>query len=196
MPAVGGHHPETPLTASTDAVFLHQPLDPLLAHPNAALDQFPPDPRPPISSAMFRIHRADVRQQRRIRQMPTTGDLPPPGTVLMKAGDAHSQDPALHTNRPDMPMAFNKGILYFWPLAVEGRGGISPPRSPRTGREPLDSSSSYRPTLGPSRQWGSRVGCLDLSRFSQSHAPIGRFLNPLYLRRAHRTNSSSTMRNA
>lgn len=32
MPAVGGHHPETPLTASSCAVLLHQPLDTLLAN--------------------------------------------------------------------------------------------------------------------------------------------------------------------
>jgi hypothetical protein len=78
MPASGGH-PETPLGACTDAEFLHQPLDTLLAHPNAALHQFPPDPRPAEGSPMFRVHCADVRQQRRIRQMPTPGDLPPPG---------------------------------------------------------------------------------------------------------------------
>jgi hypothetical protein len=31
MPAVGRHHPETPLAASTDAVLLHESLNPLLA---------------------------------------------------------------------------------------------------------------------------------------------------------------------
>src|SRR5437763_17189164 len=113
MPAVGGGHPVTSLAASMDAVFLHQFLHPLLAHANAALDQLPPNPRPPVGTAMFRIHRADMRQQRRIGQMPTPGDLPPPGAVLMKTGYAHSQHPALHTNRPEMPMTFNKGILHF-----------------------------------------------------------------------------------
>ena len=29
----------------------------------------------------------------------------------------------------------------------EWRGGVAPPRSPRTGREPLDSSGSYRPVV-------------------------------------------------
>ena len=66
MPAVCSCDPETSLAASTNAVFLHQPLDPLLARANAALDQFPPDSRPAISSVMFSIHGTDVRQQRRI----------------------------------------------------------------------------------------------------------------------------------
>ena len=35
----------------------------------------------------------------------------------MKAGYAHTQHPALHTDRPDPPMAFNKGVLHFWPFA-------------------------------------------------------------------------------
>src|ERR1700733_12651793 len=56
------------------------------------------------------------------------------------------------------------------PDAVEWRGGISPPRSPKTGHEPLDSSGSYRPTAVTSCQCESRAGCFDLSLFSQSHA--------------------------
>ena len=75
VPAVGGHHPEAPLAAGTNAVLLHQPLHPLLAHANAALDQLPPDARPPVGAAMFRVHRADMRQQRRIAQMPAMRDL-------------------------------------------------------------------------------------------------------------------------
>ena len=35
----------------------------------------------------------------------------------MKAGYAYTQYPALHTDRPDPPMAFNEGILHFWPFA-------------------------------------------------------------------------------
>jgi hypothetical protein len=66
MPAIGGHHPETPLATSTNAVLLHQPLDPLFAHANPALEQFAPDARPAIGPAMFGVHRADMRQQRRI----------------------------------------------------------------------------------------------------------------------------------
>src|SRR5579863_9374538 len=117
MLAIGGHHPETPLAASSNAVFLHQSLHPLFAHANAALDQLPPDARPTVGAAMFRVHRADMRQQRGITQMPPRGDLPPPHQMLMKAGHAHYQHPALHTDRPDPPMAFDEGILYFWPFA-------------------------------------------------------------------------------
>ncbi len=72
VPAVGGHHPEAPLAAGTNAVLLHQPLHPLLAYADAALHQLPPDPRPAVGAAMLRIHRADMRQQRRIAQMPAT----------------------------------------------------------------------------------------------------------------------------
>src|SRR5580704_9385433 len=141
MPAVCSRDPETPLAASTNAVFLHQPLDPLFAHANAALDQLPPDPRPAISSAMFRIHRADVRQQRRIRQMPTPGDLPPPSTLLMKAGYAHLQYPALHTNRPDPPVTFNKGVFHFWPFAKYAVA------FPRMSRSMVTRASSARKRL-------------------------------------------------
>jgi hypothetical protein len=35
----------------------------------------------------------------------------------MVAGDAHAEHPALHTDRPDPPVALNKGILHFWPFA-------------------------------------------------------------------------------
>ena len=49
--------------------------------------------------------------------MPALGDLPAPRKVLMIAGHAHPEHPALHTDRPDPPMALNKGILHFWPFA-------------------------------------------------------------------------------
>ncbi len=75
VPAVGGYYPEAPLAPGANAVLLHQPLHPLLAHADAALDQLPPDPRPPVGAAVFRIHRADMRQQRRIAQMPAMRDL-------------------------------------------------------------------------------------------------------------------------
>src|SRR5579885_2899395 len=37
--------------------------------------------------------------------------------MLMEAGYAHTEHPALHTDWPDPPMAFDKGILHFWPFA-------------------------------------------------------------------------------
>jgi hypothetical protein len=49
--------------------------------------------------------------------MPATGNLPSPAKVLMKTGYTHTQYPALHTDRPDPPMAFNKGVSHFWPFA-------------------------------------------------------------------------------
>src|SRR6516162_5161078 len=117
MPAVGGHHPKSPLAASTDAVLLHEPLHSLLAHANAAPDQFPPDARPAIGAAMLRAQRPDMRQQSCITQMPARSDLPPSRQMLMEAGYADLEHPALHTDRPDPPMAFNKGVFHFWPFA-------------------------------------------------------------------------------
>ena len=35
----------------------------------------------------------------------------------MKTRDSHSEHPALHTDRPDPPMAFDKGIFHFWFIA-------------------------------------------------------------------------------
>jgi hypothetical protein len=63
---------------------------------------------------MFRVRGAEMRQQCRIAQMPTRGDLPPPRQVLMETGYAHPQHPALLTDRPDPPMAFDEGMLHFW----------------------------------------------------------------------------------
>src|ERR1017187_8732907 len=48
VPAVGGHYAETSLAAGMNAVLLHQPLHPLLAHANALSSQLPPDARPSI----------------------------------------------------------------------------------------------------------------------------------------------------
>jgi hypothetical protein len=59
---------------------------------------------------MFRVHCADVRQQRRVRQVPAMRHLPATRQVLMKARHAYPQHPALHTNRPEIAMAFNEGI--------------------------------------------------------------------------------------
>src|SRR6516162_5728738 len=64
---------------------------------------------------MFRVHRTDMGQQCRITQMPTL-DLPP-CQVLMKPRHAYLKHPALHTDRPEAPMAFDEGILHFWPFA-------------------------------------------------------------------------------
>src|SRR6516164_8990863 len=92
-----------------------KPLYPLLAYTNAALDQLPPNARPAVGSAMLRVHRTDMGQQCRITQVPTL-DLPP-CQVLMKPRHAYLKHPTLHTDRPEAPMAFDEGILHFWPLA-------------------------------------------------------------------------------
>ena len=79
---------------------------------------------------------------------------------------------------------------------VEWRGGVAPPRSPRTGREPLDSSGSYRPTVAARLQCANKVGCRARTPFSQSQARISWPRNRLYLRCAHRTKNGSTVRSA
>src|SRR5215813_1020527 len=104
-----------PLAPSAAPVLLHQPLYPLLAYTNAVLDQLPPDARPAVGSAMFRVHRTDMGQQCRITQVPTLHL--PPCQVLMKPRHACLKHPPLHTDRPAAPMAFDAGILHFWPFA-------------------------------------------------------------------------------
>ena len=47
----------------------------------------------------------------------------------MKAGHAQTQHPALHSNRPDALMAFNGGILHFWPFA---KNAVAFPRMSRS----------------------------------------------------------------
>ena len=85
------------------------------------------------------------------------------------------------------------------PLAgcvVEWRGGIAPPRSPRTGREPLGSSGSYRPAGGARDQCGNRDGWRRWSRTNQAQARNGLPLNRLYLRCAQRIRKASTVSSA
>ena len=101
MPAVDGRNPESPLAAGVNAVLLHQPLHPLLAHADAALPQLPPDARPSVGAAKLGMDGANVRQQRGIAQVPAMSNLPAPCPVPMKAGHAHLEHPALHANRPE-----------------------------------------------------------------------------------------------
>ena len=115
-PAIGGYHPEAPLATSTDAVLLHQPLHPLLAHTDAALDQLPPDARPAVGTAVFRVYRADMRQQCLVAQMAAISDLAPPRPVLVETRDAHLEHPALHTDRPDPPWRSIKAYFTSGPL--------------------------------------------------------------------------------
>src|SRR5665811_2147267 len=115
--AVRGRDPETALAAGANAVLLHQPLHPLLAHANALSPQLPPDPRPAVGSAIRRIYGADMHQQRLITQMATLNNTPPANQVFMVTGHAHPQNSALHADRPHPPVTLNKGVLHFWPFA-------------------------------------------------------------------------------
>src|ERR1035438_10273399 len=117
MSAVRGRDPETALAAGANAVLLHQPLYPLLAHAKALSPQLSPDPRPAVGSAIRRIHGADMHQQSLIPQMATRNHTPPANPVFMVTGHAHPQNSALHTDRPHPPVTLNKGVLHFWPFA-------------------------------------------------------------------------------
>ena len=68
--------------------------------------------------------------------------------------------------------AFAGGAHGFVGMEVgEWRIGIAPMRSPRTGREPLDSSGSYRSVvLIAALQCGKNVGARWRNARSQSHA--------------------------
>src|ERR1035438_611869 len=117
MSAVRGRDPETALAAGANAVLLHQPLYPLLAHAKALSPQLSPDPRPAVGSAIRRIHGADMHQQSLIPQMATRNHTPPANPVFIVTGHAHPQNSALHTDRPHPPVTLNKGVLHFWPFA-------------------------------------------------------------------------------
>src|SRR5208337_2093824 len=105
--------------------------------------------------------------------------------------------------------------------AVESRGGISPPRAPRTVREPLDSYGSrsragefhphallepyvslsthtapdVRPATYRNSQWAKRFGLARTTRANQSLAPLGRGRRRLNLLRAQRIKKASIRRN-
>src|ERR1022692_2575580 len=139
MSAVRGRDPETALAAGANAVLLHQPLYPLLAHAKALSPQLSPDPRPAVGSAIRRIHGADMHQQSLIPQMATRNHTPPANPVFMVTGHAHPQNSALHTDRPHPPVTLNKGVLHFWPfakfavlLARASRSTFPPDNSART----------------------------------------------------------------
>src|ERR1039458_7893137 len=115
--AVRGRDPETALAAGANAVLLHQPLHPLLAHANALSPQLPPDPRPAVGSAIRRINGADMHQQRLITQMATLHNIPSANQVFMVTGHAPPQNSTLHADGPHPPVTLNKGVLHFWPFA-------------------------------------------------------------------------------
>src|ERR1035437_6446774 len=117
MSAVRGRDPETALAAGANAVLLHQPLYPLLAHAKALSPQLSPDPRPAVGSAIRRIHGADMHQQSLITQMATRNHTPPAHPVFMVTAHAPPQNSTLHTDRPHPPVTLNKGVLHFWPFA-------------------------------------------------------------------------------
>jgi hypothetical protein len=117
MPTVGGHDAKATLAPRLNAMRLHQTLYPLLAHANALCPQLAPNARPTIGPMVLSVGRANMHQQCCVAQVPPLGDPPQPPQVLVVTGDAHAEHSALHTDRPDPPVALNNGILHFWPFA-------------------------------------------------------------------------------
>ena len=73
---------ETSLATRLNAVLLHQPLHPQLAHANALRPQLPPDARPSIRAAILRIDGADVNQQCFVAEVPALGNIHTPRQVF------------------------------------------------------------------------------------------------------------------
>lgn len=116
MTTVGGYA-EAPLAARTNAMLLHQPLHPLLAHAQASLAKLAPHARSPVSAVRLGMHRADVQQKCLIRHVTPSRNLRPPQSMLVIARGADAEHAALHTDRPDKTMLINKGEPHFWPFA-------------------------------------------------------------------------------
>ena len=71
----------------------------------------------------------------------------------------------------------------------EWPGGIAPPGSLRTGREPLDSPGSHHPAAGLDKagQWANSVGERLMTSRNHLYAFLGLRLRRLYFLMAHRT---------
>ena len=66
---------------------------------------------------MGRKHGTDMHQQSFVAQMTALGYLLAPPHVLVVAGHADPQHPALHTDRPHSLVALDEGVPHFCPLA-------------------------------------------------------------------------------
>jgi len=66
-------------------MLLHQPLNTLLAHADALSAKFPPDPWPPIRSAVNGVYGTDMNDKCLRGQMPTPGDLQATNEVFVVA---------------------------------------------------------------------------------------------------------------
>jgi hypothetical protein len=73
-------------------------------------------------------------------------------------------------------------------VVVESPGGVAPPGSHRTRREPLGSPGSCHPACGcEAVQWAKSRGCRRWTACSRSHARLSLPRSRLYFRIAHRT---------
>src|SRR5271167_701293 len=66
---------------------------------------------------MARKHGTDMHQQSFVTQMTARGYLLAPPHVLVVAGHADSEHPALHPDRPHSLVALDEGVPHFCPLA-------------------------------------------------------------------------------
>src|SRR6202008_1479411 len=109
---------EASLGARLDAMQLHEPLNPVLAHANALRKQLFPHARPAVLAFGFGMDGANVDQQRVVADASArpvrinVAGLP----VVITAG-TDAQRLAGHGNRPLPAMSFDPRVLHTDPFA-------------------------------------------------------------------------------
>lgn len=132
---------EALLALGTYAVQLHEPLDALLASPDAPGQQFLPRPGPTVAATGLGVDGSDVDQQRVVAEVATLGRAGRPHEVLVVPGHAGLQHPALHRDRPDAAVSVDEGVLQ---LCAFAKYAVA---FPRMSRSILTRASSARSRL-------------------------------------------------
>ena len=120
---------EAPFSLDTNAVQLRELLHPLLAHTDAACQQFPTDAWPIVGATNFGVDGLDVHKQHVVAQMAAMGDPCPLIKVLVVLGHTNAKHPALHLDRPQTAVASVEGVLQVDPFA---RYAVALPRMSRS----------------------------------------------------------------
>ena len=124
-----GRDLEPALALGPDAVQLHELLHSVLAHSNAACEQFFPSAWPAVAASRLGVDGLDVHQQRVIAQVAALDTAGPANKVLVKPGHADLQHPAQHRDRPHPPVTLDGGVLHFAAFAKYAFSGSMLPRS-------------------------------------------------------------------
>ncbi len=155
MSAIGGDA-ETPLAASANTVLPHQLLHPLLAPADTLSTQFAPDARPAVSSAIGRIHGANLHHQCFRAQVPTPSGLQTNKVLMIASHALPRASGAARGSATHTPMASNQGVLHFCPLAKYAiafprmsRSMVTRASSARRRLISICSAGYLRPAVGP-----------------------------------------------